>query len=52
MTKQELCPAGALLAQRMEIGAENLQDGTVGVRAARKEVSWTLRDIRNTTTEE
>ena len=50
MEKQELCTAGALLAQRLDIGIKNLQEGTAGVKVACDEVVKTLQDIRNTTT--
>jgi hypothetical protein len=50
MEKQELCQAGALLAQRMEIGVESLRTGAAEVRTACNEVVGALQGIRDTTT--
>ena len=46
MKNNELCTAGILLEQRMELGVKNLQIGAAEVRAACKEVSETLQNIR------
>lgn len=50
MENQELCQAGALLAQRMEIGVESLRTGAAEVRTACNEVVGALQNIRDTTT--
>jgi hypothetical protein len=51
MEDQKLCLAGAMLAQRLELGVKNLQDGTVVIRTACKDVSVAMQNIRNTTTD-
>ena len=51
MKDNELCTAGALLAQRMEMGAENLRTGAAELKMACDAVSGTMQVIRNTTIE-
>ena len=50
MENQKLCPAGAMLAQRLELGVKNIQDGAAEIKIACNGVAKTLQDIRDTTT--
>lgn len=49
MKNNELCPAGLLLAQRLELGVKNIQDGAVEIKAACNGVAGALQDVRNAT---
>ena len=50
MENQKLCPAGAMLAQRLELGVQNIQDGAAEIKAACGGVTRALQGIRDTTT--
>ena len=49
MKDDKLCPAGALLAQRLELGVKNIQEGAAEIKAACNGVAKTLEGIRDTT---
>ena len=49
MENNKLCPAGLLLAQRLELGVKNIEGGAKEIKAACNGVAKTLQDIRDTT---